>query len=215
MRTAKSPWQSPTFLTCLVPGQGCPQAYCAGKPSPYAPCFTFCGPCSGSWAAPLPGFCRCPSTTQSQGTLRTTWTGMPVSWATSLSRPRSKAPPPVSIMPPVDDVRRQLRRGLFQGVLNGVHHNHHAVGQSLPDLVGVDSHVLGQAVHQVAALDFHKGVDGLLGGEGGANADFNLLGGALANEQVVLLLHVGDNGLVELVAGHAHGNRGDNVPPGR
>src|SRR5699024_8743207 len=94
------------------------------------------------------------------------------------------------------------------------HHNHHAVGQSLPDLVGVDGHVLGQAVHQIAALDFHKGVDGLLGGEGGANADFNLLGGALANEQVVLLLHVGDNGLVELVAGHAHGNRGDNVPQG-
>src|SRR5207248_1378994 len=42
---------------------------------------------------------------------------------------------------------------------------------------------------------------------GGANLDLDLLGGALANEQVVLALEVIHDGLIHLVAGHAHGTR--------
>ena len=48
-------------------------------------------------------------------------------------------------------------------------------------------------------------------GIGRAEGDLDLLGGALADEQVVLALQVGDDGLVHLVSGHADGARVDDA----
>lgn len=44
-------------------------------------------------------------------------------------------------------------------------------------------------------------------GEGGAQADLDVLGRAFADEEVILLLDVGNNGLVEIVAGGTHRSR--------
>ena len=57
-------------------------------------------------------------------------------------------------------------------------------------------------------------VMGLIEGEGGAELHLDLLGGALADEQVVLALDVGDDGLVHLVSGHADGARVDDAGEG-
>ncbi len=46
---------------------------------------------------------------------------------------------------------------------------------------------------------------------GRADFDLDLLGGAFADEQVVLALEVVGDGLVHLVAGHAHGTRIDDA----
>ena len=82
----------------------------------------------------------------------------------------------------VDDVCRKLRRGLFQGALDGIHNRGQRIGQRLPDLLRVDVDVLGQAIGQVAALDG----DGLLVvvGVGRTDLDLDLLSGALTDEQV-------------------------------
>ena len=66
----------------------------------------------------------------------------------------------------------------------------------------MDHDVLGQAVHEVAALDLHSqlGVQHI----GRADLDLDLLGGALTDEQVVFALDEGDDGLIEHITGHAH-----------
>ena len=65
----------------------------------------------------------------------------------------------------------------------------------------MDYDVLGQAVHEVAALDLegHLGVHRV----GRADLDLDLLGGALTDEEVILAFDEGDDGLVEHIAGHA------------
>ena len=64
----------------------------------------------------------------------------------------------------------------------------------------MDDDVLGQAVHQVTALDLH----GHLGvhGVGRADLDLDLLGGTLTDEQVILALDESDDGLIEHITGH-------------
>ncbi len=115
---------------------------------------------------------------------------------------------------PVNNIRRQLRRGLFQSILDGVHHDHHAVHQGLPHLVGMNGHILRQAVDQVPALDLHKGIDGILRGKRRADLHLDLLGGTFADEQVIFLFYIGDDGLVKFIARHAHGNGGNDISQG-
>ena len=71
----------------------------------------------------------------------------------------------------------------------------------------MDDDVLGQAVHEVAALDLegHLGVHRV----GRADLDLDLLGGALTDEEVILALDEGDDGLVEHIAGHPDAAGGD------
>ena len=102
---------------------------------------------------------------------------------------------------PVDDVGAQLGRGALQRLLDGLGDLDQALQQSLPDVLRVDHDVLGQAVHQVAALDLHGHLFFQLVGR--ADVDLDLLGGALADQEVILALDEGDDGLVEHIAGHA------------
>ena len=100
----------------------------------------------------------------------------------------------------VDDVGAQFRRGALQRLLDGAGDLHQALQQSLAHILGVNDDVLGQAVHQIAALDLHGhfGVQGV----SRADLDLDLLGSALTDEQVVLALDERDDGLVEHVACH-------------
>ena len=98
----------------------------------------------------------------------------------------------------VDDVAGKFRRGALQRILDGVHDAQQAFAHGLTHFLRPDEDVLGQAIHQVAALDLHAGF-GVLGA-GGADLDLDLLGGALAHQQVVLALDEGDDALVQRVA---------------
>src|SRR5205814_1323050 len=63
----------------------------------------------------------------------------------------------------------------------------------------------GYAFDEVAALDLHG--QRLIQRITGADLDLDLLGGAFADQQVVLALEVIHDGLIHLIAGHAHGAR--------
>ena len=102
----------------------------------------------------------------------------------------------------VDDIGAQLRRGALQGLLDGAGDLDQALQQGLAHILRVDDDVLGQAVHQVAALDLHGQLR--VQNVGGTDLDLDLLGGTLTDEQVVLALDKGDDGLIEHVTGHAH-----------
>src|SRR5699024_1935517 len=108
--------------------------------------------------------------------------------------------------PPVDDVAGQLGRGAFQRVLDGVHYAQQTFAHGLPHFLRADQDVLGQTVHQVAALDLHAGL-GVLGA-GGTDLDLDLLGGAFAHQQVVFALDEGDDACVQGVPGTAHAAAG-------
>ena len=62
--------------------------------------------------------------------------------------------------------------------------------------------VLGQTVYKVAALDLHGQLR--IQCIGRADLDLDLLGSPLTDEQVVLALDEGDDGLIEHITGHAH-----------
>jgi hypothetical protein len=76
----------------------------------------------------------------------------------------------------------------------------HRLGQRLADLVAVDGEGLGHPADQVAALDLHR-LD-LAGAGGVADLLLDVLGGAVADQQVVLALDEADDGVVHLVARH-------------
>ena len=101
----------------------------------------------------------------------------------------------------VDDVGAQFGRGALQRLLDGVGDLDQALQQGLAHVLRVDHDVLGQAVHQVAALDLHGHLFFQLVGR--TDVDLDLFGGALADQEVILALDEGDDGLVEHIAGHA------------
>src|SRR5437764_4616616 len=105
----------------------------------------------------------------------------------------------------VADVGGKFGRSALQGDANGVHDGAHAFAQGLANLAIVHGNGFGHALDEVAAFDLHG--QRLIERIAGADLDLDLLGGALANEQVVLALEVIHDGLIHLVAGHAHGTR--------
>src|SRR5271166_7037455 len=109
----------------------------------------------------------------------------------------------------VTDVGRQLRRRAFERDADRVHDGRDALGQRLANLAVVDGDGLGYTFDQVAALDLHG--QRLLQRIRGANLDLDLLGGAFADQQVVLALQVIHDGLVHLITRHAHRARVDDA----
>ena len=96
--------------------------------------------------------------------------------------------------------------------MNGLDDSGGDLLERLEDLGRAERERARQAGHQAAALDLH---DLLLGARiDAADGLFDLLRRALTDERVVLAAHIFDDRLVELVAGHAHGHRGDNVSQG-
>src|SRR5712692_437874 len=105
----------------------------------------------------------------------------------------------------VDHIRRQLWRSLLQHALhcgddlleNRVHR--------LGDLVAADGDGARQAGDEVATADLHRELG--VHRHGRADLDLHVLGGALADHQVVPLAHEVRDRLVELVACGAHAAR--------
>ncbi len=77
------------------------------------------------------------------------------------------------------------------------------------DLAVVDGHGLRNAFDEVAALDFHG--ERLVQRKRRADLDLDRFGGAFADQQIVLALEVLHDGVVHLIAGHAHGARIDDA----
>ena len=69
---------------------------------------------------------------------------------------------------------RTLQRGVY-----GVEDRVDRIGQCLTDLLRSDGDVLGQTVHQVAALDLHGAF--LFLGESGTDLDLHILGGSFTD----------------------------------
>ena len=109
----------------------------------------------------------------------------------------------------VNDVAGQLGRGAFQRVLDGLDDAQQAVVHGVADLLGADQNVLRQAVHKVAAFDFHAGLGVLRAGR--ANLDLDLLCRALTDQQVVFALDESDDALVQRVARASHAAAGDDA----
>jgi len=112
----------------------------------------------------------------------------------------------------VHDVAGQLRRGLVEGDPHRVHDRVQRLLQRLAHLGAGDRHRARQPGDHVAAADLGLGLVEL--GERRAEGHLDLLGGALAEHQRVLLLHPGHDRPVEVVAGGAHREAGDDAAEG-
>ena len=109
----------------------------------------------------------------------------------------------------VDDVAGQLGRGAFQRILDGLHDAQQTFAHCIADLLRPNQNILGQAVHEVAALDLHAGLGVLRAG--GADFDLDLLGRALTHQQVVFALDECDDALVKRIARTADAAAGHNA----
>ena len=102
----------------------------------------------------------------------------------------------------IDDVGGQLGRRALERDAHRVDDDVDGFGQRLANLFVGDGDRLRHAFDQVAALDLHR--HPLVERIRGAELHLDLLGGALADQQVVGLLDVLDDRLIHLVAGDAH-----------
>src|SRR5438093_10577728 len=101
----------------------------------------------------------------------------------------------------VDDVGGEFGRGALEDRADGADDRLEGVGDALRDVAGGDGNGAGKAADLVAAADLVGEL--LLEGEGAADSDLQLLGGAVANDDVVAALDVIGDGVVEAVAGDA------------
>ncbi len=103
--------------------------------------------------------------------------------------------------PAVHDVRGQLGRGLVERLLDRVDDLVDRILERVPDLLGGEDDRLRQAGDQVAAADLRLHL--LAHPPRRADLELDLLGGLLADQQLVLALDVVDDRLVHLVAADA------------
>src|SRR5918992_1498030 len=113
---------------------------------------------------------------------------------------------------PIHDVGSELRRGLVQGRLDGVEDLAHRLVEGAAHLLGRDHDGLGEAREHVAAADFRG--DLLVELPRRADLELQLLRRLLADEELVLLLHVAHDRLVHLVAADADGLGDDDAAEG-
>lgn len=142
-----------------------------------------------------------PRTTQSAG-FSASVHGMRSSVCTRRQRPPSSAPPPVSVMPVLVDVRGELRGRALQDRVDGLDDGGCHLLDRLGDLRRLDVRRARQPGQDGAAVTSMAP----MGGSGGDDRQLHLdaLGRALADEEVVVAPHVLDDGLVHLVAGDGH-----------
>src|SRR5579862_2892427 len=105
----------------------------------------------------------------------------------------------------IADIGRQLRRRAFQRHANRIHDGGDALTESLANLAVIHRNSFWNAFYEVAALYLHG--ERLFQRICGTDFHLDLLGGALANQQVIFPLQIVHDGFVHLVAGHPHGTR--------
>ena len=84
--------------------------------------------------------------------------------------------------------------GVRSRAIFALHHGVHRLGKGFSHFVGFDLQNLRHAGDEVAPFHLH-GLD-LVAGIGGSDVDLDELGGALADQQIVLALYVLNDGLV-------------------
>src|SRR5208282_2439879 len=109
----------------------------------------------------------------------------------------------------VADVSGEFGRRAFERYADGIHDGRDAFTQRFANFAVVYGNGLGHAFDQVAAFDFHG--QRLVEWIGGTDFHFDLLRGALAPQQVIFPFQVIHDGLIHLIAGHAHGTRIDDA----
>ena len=109
----------------------------------------------------------------------------------------------------IHDVGRELGRGLVERRLDRLDDLRDGLVERAADLLGGEDHRLRQAGEHVAAA--HLGLELLLHVPGGADLELDLLGGLLADEELVVPLDVIDDRLVHLVAADAQRLRDDDA----
>src|SRR5215211_3105744 len=114
--------------------------------------------------------------------------------------------------PPVHDVRSELGWGAVQGVPHGREDRVDGDAYGLPDLLAGYDHGLGQPRDEVPAPDLGRLL--LVEPEGAAELDLELFGGLGADGELVLLLYVGGDRIVDIVAGYADGGFGHDTAEG-
>ena len=87
--------------------------------------------------------------------------------------------------------------------MHSIDDHHRRLKQRVHDFVRAYDDGLREGGHEVASADLHGDVLRALAGA--ADVDLDVLGGALSDEEVVLLPHVTEDGLVEVVAGDLDG----------
>src|SRR5207249_3134525 len=88
----------------------------------------------------------------------------------------------------IADIGGKLGWRALQRHANGIHDGADAFAESFANLAVIHSNGLGHALDEVAALDLHG--QRLIQRIGGTDLNLDLLGGAFADEQVVLALEV-------------------------
>src|SRR5690606_14014125 len=111
----------------------------------------------------------------------------------------------------VDNIGGQFRRGVFQCNLDGFDDRSDRFGQGFGDLTLRDHDFFRNAVHQVAAFDFHAFAFAVFRRAGRADFLLDVLGAGFTDQQVMHAADIGNNGVVHLVAADAHGTRIDDA----
>src|SRR5918997_830721 len=111
--------------------------------------------------------------------------------------------------PTVHDVRSELRRGTIERVPDGGYDRVHGDAYGLPDLLGGDHDGLRKTRDESPTPDLCRLL--LLEPEGAAELYLELLGRLGADGELVLLLDVGADGVVDVVAGDPYGGLGDDA----
>src|SRR5438445_1975276 len=114
--------------------------------------------------------------------------------------------------PSVHHVGGELRRGALEDGADGADDRLQGVGDALRDVGGGDGDGAREAADLVAAADLVGEL--LLEGEGAADGDLQLLGGAVADDDVVAALDVVGDGVIEAVARDADGLGDDDAVHG-
>src|SRR6056297_2112726 len=105
--------------------------------------------------------------------------------------------------PAIDHVADQLGGRQLQHPADAVGDLLDRLLERLDGVLGADGDRLGKAVDQIAAAHLDLVALLALGEHGGADPHLDLLGGTVADQQVLLVADVADDRLVELVAGDA------------
>src|SRR5690606_2679478 len=102
----------------------------------------------------------------------------------------------------VDEIGGKFRRAAFERDANEFHDGVDGVGERFADFLRCDVQRLRETGDGIAAFDFEGQF--LLQRGSRADADFDFLGGAFSDEQVVGPLHVIDDRVVNFVAADAN-----------
>ena len=104
---------------------------------------------------------------------------------------------------------------MLQRRLHRLDNGIHRLRQGFGDLALAEDQFLGHAAHQVAASYLHLLAIAFFGRTGSADILLDTFGTGLTHQKIMIAPDIGDNGLIHLVAAHAHGTRINDTAQGQ